>query len=245
MSQNAVPSVNNTGIREKSEPPLNSINQSALCVLLKNYTERTDLDTTWMMSDDKKTFQITFYVEFGLVSDGILHDLTKMNIGIRSGTKVFVLPTTVVLKGQINDKVDQPSSRSDSIIINNNNNNNVLNDELSLTDKVCKRVHESNFKKSVRARLMVHQVVASIRASSAITFDFVLLICLASMLAALGLLENSSVIIVASMLVSPLMNPILGIVFGLSIRDPSLWKRGLRNETIGLIICITCGFVIG
>ena len=36
----------------------------------------------------------------------------------------------------------------------------------------------------------------------------------AAMMAALGLAGNSSVVVVASMLVSPLMGPILGIAFG-------------------------------
>ncbi|CAF4582900.1 unnamed protein product [Rotaria sp. Silwood1] len=65
------------------------------------------------------------------------------------------------------------------------------------------------------------------------------------MLAGVGLLENSSVTIVASMLVSPLMNPIMGIVFGLSVREHSLWQRGIRNELIGLTLCILWGFIIG
>ncbi len=75
---------------------------------------------------------------------------------------------------------------------------------------------------SIRSRLMVFQVVQAIRAQSAITFDFVVLVtlarfyifnilnfslsyCFSSILATLGLLENSSVILVASMLISPLM----------------------------------------
>ncbi|CAF4748229.1 unnamed protein product, partial [Rotaria magnacalcarata] len=53
--------------------------------------------------------------------------------------------------------------------------------------------------------LMVFQVVQAIRSQSLITFDFVVLVILASILAILGLLENSSVILVASMLISPLM----------------------------------------
>jgi hypothetical protein len=69
---------------------------------------------------------------------------------------------------------------------------------------------------------MVFQVVQAIRGQSSITFDFVVLVTLArfhiftldiaflscsfgSILASLGLLENSSVILVASMLISPLM----------------------------------------
>ncbi|CAF2319661.1 unnamed protein product [Rotaria sp. Silwood2] len=65
------------------------------------------------------------------------------------------------------------------------------------------------------------------------------------MLAALGVLENSTVIIIASILVSPLMNSILDIVFGLSMRENSLWQQSLRNELIGLIICLINGFILG
>ncbi|CAF1241468.1 unnamed protein product [Adineta ricciae] len=231
--------------RSEHDIPLNvqPILSTSIWPLLKNYlSERSDIDAVWLLSDDKKTFQITFYVEFGFVSDRMLQDLAKLGIGTRSGTKVFVLPTTVVFKGHDDNEKNDSTPVS---LHSNEDSTHVLNDTNPMSSKANKRLHESNFKKSVRARLMVHQVVASIRASSALTFDFLLLICLASMLAAFGLLENSSVIIVASMLVSPLMNPILGIVFGLSVRDNSLWRSGLRSEIIGLIVCITCGFLLG
>ncbi|CAF4762747.1 unnamed protein product [Rotaria sp. Silwood2] len=37
------------------------------------------------------------------------------------------------------------------------------------------------------------------------------------------------------------MNPIMGIVFGLSVREHLLWQRGIRNELIGLFLCILWG----
>jgi hypothetical protein len=235
-----------TSIIEKNNEDFQQTSTKSLCIALTNYfAEKNNIEALWMRSDNKKTYQITFYVEFGLVSDRILQDLVKLGIGKRNHTKVFVLPTAIILEGQ-NESVSTLSLLDDTT--NNEllstNVENKIND-ITLTRKIRKRINESNFKKSVRARLMVHQVVASIRASTALSFDFVLLICLASMLAAFGLLENSTVIIVASMLVSPLMNPILGIVFGLSVREHSLWRRGFRNELIGLIICITCGFILG
>ena len=46
------------------------------------------------------------------------------------------------------------------------------------------------------------------------TFDYILLLLAAGFMAAVGLACNSSVVVVASMLVSPLMGPILGIAFG-------------------------------
>ncbi|CAF0763726.1 unnamed protein product [Rotaria sordida] len=227
----------------------------SLCVTLTNYLAgKNHIEATWMLSDNKKTYQVTFHVEFGVVSDRILQDLINCGIGTRNQSKIFVLPTTFILEGPSNDKKESISTLSSTETITTNESlstnvknkiNSTTSNDLKLSNKIRKRINESNFKKSVRARLMVHQVVASIRASTVLSFDFVLLICLASMLAALGLLENSTVIIVASMLVSPLMNPILGFVFGLSVREHSLWRRGLRNELIGLIICISCGFILG
>jgi hypothetical protein len=202
-----------------------------------------------MISANKKTYQVTFDVEFGLVSDRILQDLVKLGIGSKIDTKVTVLPTAIILEGQMDEKNESISALSVTDDGSKNelieNNLDPTSNDLPSSRKIRKGIEKSNFKKSVRARLMVHQVVASIRAGTALSFDYVLLICLASMLAAFGLLENSSVIIVASMLVSPLMNPILGIVFGMSVREHSLWRRGFKNELIGLIICIGCGFILG
>lgn len=206
----------------------------------------------WILSEDKKTYEVTFSVEFGLVSDRTLQDLAKLGIGQRQDTKIFVLPTTIIFEGRISGTNESLATFSlvedlptTDILPSNSIETDSTSNDLTLSRKIRKRISESNFKKSVRARLMVHQVVATIRAATTLSFDFVLLICLASMLAAFGLLENSTVIIVASMLVSPLMSPILGIAFGLSVREHSLWRRGLKNELIGLLICTSCGFMIG
>jgi hypothetical protein len=84
---------------------------TSICVLLRNYlAERSDVEEVWMISDNKKTFQVTFYVEFGFVSDRMLQDLTKLSIGKKSGTKVFVLPTTIILKGSDDEKTGSLSS---------------------------------------------------------------------------------------------------------------------------------------
>lgn len=240
---------------EKENECSQDVLKNSLCIALTNYlTAKNDIEAMWVLSDNGKIYQVTFHVEFGVVSDCILQDLAKLGIGMRNHTKILVLPTTFIFGNKFSSRNESMSpSISIENIINNkispnditNKMNNQTSSNMNLPGKIRKRIKVSNFKKSVRARLMVHQVVASIRASTALTFDFVLLICLASILAALGLLENSTVIIVASMLVSPLMNPILGFAFGLSVREHSLWRRALRNELIGLIICLACGFILG
>ena len=62
--------------------------------------------------------------------------------------------------------------------------------------------------------ILVQEMINLINDGAACTFDYILLLISAAMMAALGLAGNSSVVVVASMLVSPLMGPILGIAFG-------------------------------
>ncbi|UJR18300.1 hypothetical protein I4U23_005203 [Adineta vaga] len=210
-------------------------------------TKNVNNEPMWIPSADQKTVQVTFHAEFGVTSDRILRNLYELEIGYKSGSQVCVIPATIVVGSRDNVSnialtVDTTSQMGD---MNQLVHSQTTFPESNFGTKIWKSFNESDFKKSVRARLMVHQVIAGIRDASVLSFDFVLLLSLASMLAAVGLLENSSVILVASMLVSPLMNPIMAIVFGVSVREKSLWRQGVRNELIGLILCIVWGFIIG
>ena len=52
---------------------------------------------------------------------------------------------------------------------------------------------------------MIFTFVCSDQAGAEFSFDYLLLVILAGIIAFMGLLENSSVVLVASMLVSPIM----------------------------------------
>ena len=65
------------------------------------------------------------------------------------------------------------------------------------------------FYSSVKSRLLVAEVITRIESGAKFTFDYLLLLVLAAMIAFFGLTENSPVVLVASMLVSPMMGPIL------------------------------------
>ncbi|GFS13501.1 hypothetical protein ElyMa_001398100, partial [Elysia marginata] len=88
-------------------------------------------------------------------------------------------------------------------------------------------------------------VINNVEADAAFSFDYVMLIVLASFVALLGLLEASSVVLVASMLISPLMGPILAGVLGTVIRNISLLTLGtrgaLRSLPVGVMIAIPSG----
>jgi uncharacterized hydrophobic protein (TIGR00271 family) len=77
------------------------------------------------------------------------------------------------------------------------------------------------------------------------SFNYNTLLLVASILAGLGLVSNSSATIIASMLVSPIMGPVVGLAYGTTICDWNMVKRSIRNECYSLIFCILVGAVIG
>jgi len=88
-------------------------------------------------------------------------------------------------------------------------------------------------------------VTESIETSAAFTFDYLCLLLVSSVIAGIGLARDNSVAIVASMLVSPIMGPVLALAFGSLIHNSRLTLLGLKNELTSLAICILIGYATG
>jgi uncharacterized hydrophobic protein (TIGR00271 family) len=85
----------------------------------------------------------------------------------------------------------------------------------------------------------------SIEDSVNFSFNYNVLLLVASILAGLGLVANSITTIIASRLVSPIMGPCIGLGYGTIIWNWALVRKSLRNECISLLFCIAMGMVIG
>jgi len=109
-------------------------------------------------------------------------------------------------------------------------------------NKVVKKKKKRKY--AVTDRMTVEEIFDSIDSQSHLTFDYLAMVLFSAVIAAIGLKEDSVVTVVASMLVSPLMGPILCIIFGCVIHDAQMVKRGLRNELYGLAICALVGVVV-
>lgn len=107
------------------------------------------------------------------------------------------------------------------------------------------RLGWQSFMDSVRCRLNVNQVVRVVRRDATINFDFVVLLMAAALLSCVGLVENSFLFLSSSMLISPLMGPIIAGIFGSVIGDHGLRWLGVRNELIGIAISVVTGFIFG
>lgn len=84
-----------------------------------------------------------------------------------------------------------------------------------------------------------------LQAGARFSFDYLSLLVIASTIAGIGLATNNTVAIVASMLVSPIMGPVLALTFGTIINDWKLMRLGLATELLSLLLCVFIGYIIG
>ncbi|MES1910164.1 MAG: hypothetical protein MHM6MM_002811 [Cercozoa sp. M6MM] len=107
------------------------------------------------------------------------------------------------------------------------------------------RGRRDRFRESIKSRVIVARVLEQVRGGAQLSFDYVTLVVIASVIATVGLATDSAVTVVASMLVSPIMGPIMSFTFGYHVRDWRMVKVGMRNEVISLLIIIAVGFIGG
>ena len=61
------------------------------------------------------------------------------------------------------------------------------------------------FKSSAKARIIMDQVIERVNNGCILNFDYLCFVCVAAAVARMGLISNSVVAVVASMLISPIM----------------------------------------
>ncbi len=89
------------------------------------------------------------------------------------------------------------------------------------------------------------KLVDRLNLNSNFDFDFVALIVLSTMIAALGLVQNSGAVVIGAMLVAPLMTPLVGIGFSLVQSNERLVKTSVKSVLSGFGVAFAVGLVIG
>jgi uncharacterized hydrophobic protein (TIGR00341 family) len=111
--------------------------------------------------------------------------------------------------------------------------------------EASKPILEEDVRITPTERLSVEEIYSKVAGGTRLSFDFLALLVISCIIAAIGLATNSVVIIVASMLLAPLMGPILGLSLGTVIQDRRLVATGIKNEIIGLAIALVMGLLMG
>ena len=80
--------------------------------------------------------------------------------------------------------------------------------------------------------------------SSKPSLDFLLLLVCAAVIATLGLISNSTAVVIGAMIVAPLMDPILSLAFGLTVADNRLVKRSAITVVIGVLTVVGTSWLL-
>jgi uncharacterized hydrophobic protein (TIGR00271 family) len=115
------------------------------------------------------------------------------------------------------------------------------------TEKAIIRSHREMITQMVSDREIapVWDVVdATIRSNASYPISFFMLLIAAGLIAAVGILTNSQILIVAAMVVGPEYNAILGTALGITERNPRPVKRGLAalGAGFGIAVVVTLIF---
>ncbi|XP_063535658.1 uncharacterized protein LOC134745532 [Cydia strobilella] len=177
----------------------------------------------WVSDKPGNYYEVIFPLPTGDECETMLHCLTQLGIGVRWKSVVSVLPCSVVHSALEHEDYDE--------------------DTIIRKSEEAKRWR--SFVESIRSKLTVKQVVDGVRGGGELSFDYLTLILTADSLAALGLVENNASNIVAAMLVSPLMGPVMSITFGTIIADRSLVRSGFESLVLGMFFSLVFGFIFG
>jgi len=84
-----------------------------------------------------------------------------------------------------------------------------------------------------------------VRRASRTSVDFYVMMILSAAVASLGLLLNSSAVIIGAMLVAPMMSSLVGIGMGIVQGDVRLLRSALRTTLLGALIVIGVSYLTG
>lgn len=115
-----------------------------------------------------------------------------------------------------------------------------LRDKLWLGLKELVRSHVPQISREHRVNL-----VDRLSTSSNFDFDFIALISLSTLIAAVGLVQNSAAVVIGAMLVAPLMTPLVATGLALVQGNERLLRTGLISVFYGFAVALLIGVFVG
>jgi uncharacterized hydrophobic protein (TIGR00341 family) len=106
-----------------------------------------------------------------------------------------------------------------------------IKDEVKNNDATSNTVRESLYQE--------------VEKGSQLDFNFVLLVILATTVAAIGLIENNVAVVIGAMVIAPLLGPNLALSLGTALGDRHLMLSSVKTLSIGILIAIGMSVLIG
>jgi uncharacterized hydrophobic protein (TIGR00271 family) len=90
--------------------------------------------------------------------------------------------------------------------------------------------------------MIVHKDIAD---GSEPAMRFYIMVAVSTLIAAFGLVSNSTAVVIGAMLVAPLMTPIFGIALALVRGETGLLGHALRAEIMGVLAALAMSYILG
>jgi len=89
------------------------------------------------------------------------------------------------------------------------------------------------------------EILAQVEKDALLDNNFILLVILSAIVAAIGLLENNLAVIVGAMVIAPLLGPNIAFSLGASLGEKELVLESLKSIFVGIIVAILFSIGIG
>ena len=96
-----------------------------------------------------------------------------------------------------------------------------------------------------RKRVSREELYADVVGGARLTWVYVTLAFLSSVVASLGILRNDVIILIGAMVIAPLLGPNVALALGTTLGDGKVVRRALLATSVGLLIAVSVGFVFG
>jgi uncharacterized hydrophobic protein (TIGR00341 family) len=94
-------------------------------------------------------------------------------------------------------------------------------------------------------RISIEEFYQRIISVSGVSRKYILMVVLASFVAAIGLLKDDVAVIIGSMVIAPLLTPNMALSLATTLADSRLAKRAITTNITGFIIVLLVGFIMG
>ncbi|MBN1945793.1 MAG: TIGR00341 family protein [Bradymonadales bacterium] len=115
---------------------------------------------------------------------------------------------------------------------------------LSVEASVPKPAEEKNKKddSATTAREVLYEAVEK---GARLDWNFAMLVVLSTMVAAIGLIENNTAVVIGAMVIAPLLGPNLALSFGTALGDATLMRKSAQTLFVGIMLAVTLSAVFG
>lgn len=104
---------------------------------------------------------------------------------------------------------------------------------------------EAERKKEDAAATAREVLYSSVDKGVQLNLNYVVLVVLSTIVAAIGLIENNGAVVIAAMVIAPLLGPNLALALGTALGDTDLIRRALKTGVAGIALAIALSSAIG